>query len=95
MELPGFAKRFDPISAGGVGEAAVMKGDTMLQETRKVAAEEVLIFRCHAQRPVHRQSSGDLSGHFFRIPSTRGKKQKRCESRMECGNSHPWPEAMH
>jgi hypothetical protein len=73
MELPSFAKRFDPIGAGGVRESTMMKGDAVLQESGKVAAEEVLIFRCHAQRAVHRQGGGDLRGHFFCIAAPWGK----------------------
>jgi hypothetical protein len=73
MELPGFAKRFDPIRPGGIGEAAVMIGDAVLQESGKVAAEEVLIFGSHAQRAVYRQGGCDLSGHFFGIAAPRGK----------------------
>jgi hypothetical protein len=73
MELPSFAKRFDPIGAGRVGKAAVMIGHAMLQESGQVATEEALIFGSHVPRAVHWQDGRDLGGHFFRIAATRGK----------------------
>jgi hypothetical protein len=73
MELPGFPEWFDPVRSGRIGEAAVMKGHAVLQESGQVAAEEALIFRSHAKRAVHRQDGRDLGGHFFRIAAPWGK----------------------
>jgi hypothetical protein len=54
----------------------MVKGNTVLQKPGKVAAEQVLILRSHAQWAVQRKGCGDLSRHFFRIAPSRGKKQK-------------------
>jgi hypothetical protein len=95
MKFPGLSKRFDPICPGGVGEAAMVKGNSVLQEPGKVAAEQVLILKTHAQWAVQRKGCSDLSRHFFRIAPSRGKKQKWRQPCLNGRCGYAGPETVH
>lgn len=93
-QLTGFGQRLNDTSAGGVGEAAVVVGDAVLQQLGEFFAAHSALLGRELKGISLRKFGSELAGDGFGFLSARSKDQQRSEVGEQDRGGEFWPIAV-